>query len=57
MRFPVKTAWYPSRNTVSAKKRSWLPPLFLIIAPIYQRIWHLLGAGPVATHYACLCGV
>ena len=45
LRFPVKTPTYPSRNIVFPKP-SLVTTLFLIIAPIYQKMWHLFRAGP-----------
>ena len=51
MRFPVKPAWYPARNIVYSKPSLVTTP-FLIIEPIYQKMRHLLGAGPLAGHGA-----
>ena len=55
LRFPVKTAWYPSRNIMSSKL-SLFTTLFLILGPIYQKVRHLLGARPRAVFKFAMLG-
>ena len=45
MRFPVKTAWYASRNIVYSKPSLVTTP-FSYYSAYFQKMWHLFRAGP-----------